>query len=94
MYSDMTIFYNTFNNLIDYHFKIHDGAGQFGELLGKYCGSIPPPVISSSTNKLWIRFFSDGTVEGAGAIGTLEAVDCKQFLVIIESIKRNNVLIN
>ncbi|XP_035743302.1 cubilin-like [Vespa mandarinia] len=57
------------------YLEIHDGAGQFAELLGKYCGSLPPPVIIASTNKLWIRFFSDGTVEGAGAIGTLEALD-------------------
>ncbi|KAK2582770.1 hypothetical protein KPH14_005035 [Odynerus spinipes] len=57
------------------YLHVHDGAGQFAEVLGKYCGNVAPPPIVSSSNKLWIRFFSDGTVEGRGAIGTLQVID-------------------
>lgn len=60
------------------HFcQVRDGGGPFSELLGKYCGIQAPPPIMSSMNTLWIRFFSDGTVEGAGVSGTLETVDGK-----------------
>ncbi|XP_014605735.1 PREDICTED: cubilin-like [Polistes canadensis] len=59
----------------DDYLEVHDGGGQFTELLNKICGTLPPSVILSSSNKLWIRFFSDGTNEGSGVIGTLEAVD-------------------
>ncbi|KZC14141.1 Cubilin [Dufourea novaeangliae] len=57
------------------YLEIRDGANPLSQLLGKYCGNqLPAPVLSSS-NSLWIRFFSDGTVEGTGVSGTLEAID-------------------
>lgn len=55
--------------------QIRDGVGPFSEFLGRYCGNQPPPPILSSSNSLLIRFYSDGTVEGAGVSGTLEAID-------------------
>ncbi|XP_054002675.1 cubilin [Hylaeus anthracinus] len=58
------------------YLEVRDGPTLFSELLGRYCGSQPPlaPILSTG-DSLWIRFHSDGTVEGAGAVGTLEAVD-------------------
>ncbi|XP_017881696.1 cubilin [Ceratina calcarata] len=55
--------------------ELRDGAGPHAELIGRYCGNQPPIPIFSSTSALWIRFFSDGTEEGTGVTGTLEAVD-------------------
>ncbi|XP_076766726.1 cubilin [Xylocopa sonorina] len=58
------------------YIEIRDGFGPFADLIGKYCGNQPPAVpILSSSNSLWIRFVSDGTLEGAGVIGTLEVVN-------------------
>ncbi|CAK9795155.1 Cubn [Anthophora quadrimaculata] len=57
------------------YLEIRDGAGPFSEPIGIYCGKQAPLPIVSSTNALWIRFFSDGTLEGAGVSGTLEAIN-------------------
>lgn len=70
--------------------QIRDGGGPFSELLGTYCGSQPPRPIVSGTNKLWIRFFSDGTLEGAGVSGTFEVVDGKINETFINCFHRVN----
>ena len=46
---------------------------------GRYCGRIPPPVIRSVSNKLYVRFFSDEDVAGAGFNATFWHEDCKMF---------------
>ncbi|KAF7245952.1 Cubilin [Varanus komodoensis] len=61
-----------------------DGGYETSPLIGKFCGSILPPVIISHSNQLWIKFVSDiyfsstgfsaywnGTLTGCG--GTLTA---------------------
>ncbi|XP_033326417.2 cubilin [Megalopta genalis] len=55
--------------------EIRDGASPFSELLGRFCGNQAPPAIFSTSNTMWIRFYSDGTIEGAGVSGTLDAVN-------------------
>lgn len=62
-----------------YYFQIRDGGGFYANMVGQYCGNVAPLPILSTSNMLWIRFYTDGTTEGAGAIGTLEAVDCKEL---------------
>ncbi|KAK0075492.1 hypothetical protein PV325_006820, partial [Microctonus aethiopoides] len=69
-----TIPYNTAPCNGDY-LEIRDGRGPYSELIGRYCGnSIPQPIISS-LNILWIRFYSDGEIEGTGVTANLEAID-------------------
>ncbi|XP_063003684.1 cubilin [Elgaria multicarinata webbii] len=64
--------------------ELRDGGYETSPLLGKFCGSLLPPVIISHSNQLWIKFVSDvyftstgfsaywdGTSTGCG--GTLAA---------------------
>jgi len=62
--------------------QVRDGGGPYADLIGQFCGnSVPSPMISTS-NKLWIRFYTDGVTEGAGATATLNTVDCKKFYTL------------
>ncbi|XP_039305004.1 cubilin isoform X2 [Solenopsis invicta] len=72
---------NSYNNITqrdkcngDY-LEIRDGGGIYSELIDRFCGNIVPSPRVTASNKLWIRFYSDGTVEGAGVTATLETVD-------------------
>ena len=44
---------------------------------GRYCGSIPPPVIRSVSNKLIIRFSTDAVDAGSGFNATYWNEECK-----------------
>ncbi|XP_076628821.1 cubilin [Colletes latitarsis] len=71
---------NTYiNNTKEYngdYLEVRDGTGPFSELIGKYYGTRSSPlVVTSSGNSLWIRFFSDGTLEGTGVTGTFETIE-------------------
>ncbi|EFN66210.1 Cubilin [Camponotus floridanus] len=57
------------------YLEVRDGAGPYAVLLGQFCGNVLPFPIISTSNMLWIRFYSDGTNEGAGATGTLNVVN-------------------
>ncbi|TGZ53188.1 Cubilin [Temnothorax longispinosus] len=57
------------------YLEVRDGGGPYAELIGQFCGSSVPSPLVSTSNKLWIRFYSDGTSQGAGATGTLETND-------------------
>ncbi|KAH0948163.1 hypothetical protein HN011_006977 [Eciton burchellii] len=57
------------------YLEVRDGGGLYAEILGQYCGDIPPLPVVSGSNKLWIRLHSDGTAEGTGATATLDVVD-------------------
>ncbi|XP_029168402.1 cubilin-like [Nylanderia fulva] len=58
------------------YLEIRDGAGLYAKLLGQFCGNVPPPLpVISTSNSLWIRFYTDGTNEGAGATATLDVVN-------------------
>jgi len=48
------------------YLEIRDGDQGYSPLIGKYCGSRFPPVITSSGRSLWLRFVSDGTIEYNG----------------------------
>jgi hypothetical protein len=63
-------------------FQVRDGGGLYAEILGQYCGDIPPLPVVSGSNKLWIRLHSDGTAEGTGATATLDVVDCKRIFIL------------
>ncbi|TWW71482.1 Cubilin Precursor [Takifugu flavidus] len=47
-------------------FPVRDGSTETDPLIGKYCGSVLPAPVRSSSNFLWIRFKSDSSVSRAG----------------------------
>ncbi|KAM6461853.1 neuropilin-2 isoform 1-T1 [Liasis olivaceus] len=46
--------------------EIRDGDSENADLLGKHCGNIAPPTITSSGPSLYIKFTSDYARQGAG----------------------------
>uniref|UniRef100_A0A3B3YJS7 CUB domain-containing protein n=1 Tax=Poecilia mexicana TaxID=48701 RepID=A0A3B3YJS7_9TELE len=45
---------------------VYDGPDSLAPLLGRFCGTVLPPDIRSSTNNLFIIFSTDATVSGVG----------------------------
>lgn len=48
------------------HIELYDGKDGKASSLGRFCGTKKPPPITSSGNKLFIRFFSDNSVQKKG----------------------------
>ncbi len=48
------------------HIELYDGRDAKAPSLGRFCGTKKPPPITSSSNKLFIRFFSDNSVQKKG----------------------------
>uniref|UniRef100_A0A8C0Y6M5 Metalloendopeptidase n=2 Tax=Cyprinus carpio TaxID=7962 RepID=A0A8C0Y6M5_CYPCA len=48
------------------HIEIYDGRDGKAHSLGRYCGTKKPQPIISSSNKMFIRFFSDNSVQKKG----------------------------
>ncbi|KAM4576821.1 bone morphogenetic protein 1a isoform 1-T1 [Odontesthes bonariensis] len=48
------------------HIEIYDGRDTKASSLGRFCGTKKPSPITSSSNKLFIRFFSDNSVQKKG----------------------------
>ncbi|XP_008436864.1 neuropilin and tolloid-like protein 1 isoform X3 [Xiphophorus hellerii] len=46
--------------------EVRDGPFGFSPILGRYCGQHSPPDIRSSGRYLWIKFVTDGELEGVG----------------------------
>nr|XP_033495310.1 cubilin [Epinephelus lanceolatus] len=46
--------------------EVRDGRTETDPLIGRYCGSVLPAPILSSSNFLWVRFRSDSSVSRAG----------------------------
>ncbi|XP_078731465.1 dorsal-ventral patterning tolloid-like protein 1 [Lampetra fluviatilis] len=46
--------------------EIRDGDSESSKLVGRYCGYDRPSDVRSSSNKLWMKFVSDGTINKAG----------------------------
>ncbi|XP_043479110.1 cubilin-like isoform X2 [Leptopilina heterotoma] len=57
------------------YLEIRDGKSQYGDLLAQVCGSSSPSSVTSSTNSLWIRLFTDGSLVGRGVTATIEAIE-------------------
>ncbi|MED6286585.1 hypothetical protein CHARACLAT_007536, partial [Characodon lateralis] len=63
--------FNTFSleasSLCQYdHVAVYDGPDTLAPLLGKFCGTVLPPKLRSSTNNLFIIFRTDATVSSVG----------------------------
>lgn len=46
--------------------EVRDGISEGSPLLGRFCGYDKPDDIKSSSNQLWLKFVSDGSVNKAG----------------------------
>ncbi|KAL0113327.1 hypothetical protein PUN28_012468 [Cardiocondyla obscurior] len=57
------------------YLEVRNGGGPYAELINKFCGNTVPSPVASASNKMWIRFYSDGITEGAGVTGTFEVID-------------------
>ncbi|XP_055304841.1 dorsal-ventral patterning protein tolloid-like [Sitodiplosis mosellana] len=64
---DLELHPNCRNDFIE----VRDGGSAKSRLIGKYCGNSLPPILASTSNKMYIRFVSDGTNEGRGFSATL-----------------------
>ncbi|XP_028564239.2 bone morphogenetic protein 1 isoform X4 [Podarcis muralis] len=58
------------------YLEIRDGNTETGNLIGRYCGYDKPDDIKSTSNKLWMKFVSDGSINKAGfAVSFFKEVD-------------------
>lgn len=48
------------------YLEVRDGNSENSPLLGRFCGYDKPDDIKSSSNQLWMKFVSDGSVNKAG----------------------------
>uniref|UniRef100_A0A8D0G7N5 Metalloendopeptidase n=1 Tax=Sphenodon punctatus TaxID=8508 RepID=A0A8D0G7N5_SPHPU len=48
------------------YLEIRDGGTESSSLIGRYCGYDKPDDIKSTSNKLWMKFVSDGSINKAG----------------------------
>ncbi|KAG5835270.1 hypothetical protein ANANG_G00271770 [Anguilla anguilla] len=58
------------------YLEVRDGNSETSPLLGRFCGYDKPDDIMTSSNQLWMKFASDGSVNKAGfAVNFLKEVD-------------------
>ncbi|XP_061871822.1 bone morphogenetic protein 1 isoform X1 [Colius striatus] len=58
------------------YLEIRDGMSESSSLIGRYCGYDKPDDIKSTSNKLWMKFVSDGSINKAGfAVNFFKEVD-------------------
>lgn len=58
------------------YLEIRDGSSEASSLIGRYCGYDKPDDIKSTSNKLWMKFVSDGSINKAGfAVNFFKEVD-------------------
>lgn len=48
------------------HLEIFDGKDDHAPALGRFCGTKKPPPVVSSGNRMFLRFFSDSSVQKRG----------------------------
>ena len=48
------------------YFQVYDGSITEGNIIGKFCGSVPPETISSRLSSLHVQFHSDESISGRG----------------------------
>ena len=48
------------------YLEIRDGLTEYSPLIGHFCGYEKPEDIKSSSNKVWMKFASDATINKAG----------------------------
>ena len=63
--------------------EVRDGEDSNAPLLGTFCGKKMPEDIKSTTNSLWIKFVSDGSVQTAGFSGSLMSQQAKGYNISV-----------
>ncbi|NXX63710.1 TLL2 protein, partial [Scopus umbretta] len=48
------------------HLEMYDGPNSKSPILGRFCGSKKPDPVVASTNKMFLRFYSDASVQRKG----------------------------
>ena len=46
--------------------ELRDGGSADSSLVGRYCGSNGPIIYNANSDKLWLKFHTDGKVQGTG----------------------------
>ena len=59
--------------------KVYDGTNDEGDLIATYCGSVAPLDISTTSNIMYVQFFSDNSDSGRGFNATY-ITECKIIL--------------
>ncbi|KAL7981378.1 hypothetical protein Chor_002274 [Crotalus horridus] len=62
------------------YLEIRDGSTESDPVIGRYCGYDKPDDIKSTSNKLWMRFVSDGSINKAGFAVNYFKAACGGFL--------------
>lgn len=64
--------------------QIRDGGHGFSPLVGQFCGTEFPPMITSKDSSLWLRFHSDENIEYSGFVAVYEYIprptSCEYFI--------------
>ena len=55
--------------------QVRDGPSHVSPLIGRYCGNVLPPAVTSSDSVIWIRFHSDSTTARSGFNARVQAVE-------------------
>ena len=55
--------------------EVRDGHSPFSPLIGHFCGTQVPAPLHSSSNFMWVKFFSDSTNNQAGFSATVQNED-------------------
>uniref|UniRef100_H2YKV3 CUB domain-containing protein n=1 Tax=Ciona savignyi TaxID=51511 RepID=H2YKV3_CIOSA len=58
------------------YLELRDGPDETAPLIGRFCGQIPPPSITSLSNNLWLKFRSDEAQVGSGFRATYTVSCC------------------
>lgn len=64
------------------YLEVRDGTSENSPLIGRFCGYDKPEDIRSTSNTLWMKFVSDGTVNKAGFAANFFKGNLKSFKVV------------
>ena len=70
------------DNCVYDYLEVRDGHEDDSPLIGKYCGYKVPEDIRSSSNKLYVKFVSDGSVQKAGFAATFVKGNSAEDLLV------------
>ena len=59
--------------------EVRDGHEDNSRLLGKYCGHRMPDDVKSTTNKMYVKFVSDASVQKGGFAAVFVKGRCTQW---------------
>ncbi|PIO32797.1 hypothetical protein AB205_0035460, partial [Aquarana catesbeiana] len=72
------------DNCLYDHLQIRDGPSEDSPLIGQFCGYEKPDDIKSTSNTLWIKFYSDTSINKAGFSANFFKVACGGFITKLD----------